>query len=51
LAKNDYGASDLYSLYDFKGKGKIRKDESFEKNYILGKYGAVPHLTELDLED
>ena len=50
VEKDQYGVSNLYSLYDFKDKGKIRKDESFEKNYLLGKYGAVPNLTELDLE-
>ena len=46
VEKNQYGASDLYSIYDF----KIRKDESFEKNYILGKYGGVPNITEMNLE-
>ncbi|MBN1998599.1 ATP-binding protein [candidate division KSB1 bacterium] len=51
VEKNQYGASELYSLYDFKNGGKIRKDESFEKNYILGKYGAVPNVVEMDLEE
>jgi len=23
---------------------KIRKDENYEKNYLLGKYGAIPEL-------
>ena len=39
--KNRYGAATLYSLADFKN---VRKDESFEKNYIKGKYGAIPYL-------
>lgn len=49
-SKNRFGESELFSLYDFKENGdKIRKDEAFEKNYLLGKYGAVPQLSELDL--
>ncbi len=38
--KNRYGAVELYSLSDI----KIRKDEDYEKNYIAGKYGAIPFL-------
>ena len=38
--KNKYGASDLYSLVDF----KVRNDASFEKDYISGKYGGIPFL-------
>lgn len=38
--KNKYGATDLYSLVDF----KVRNDASFEKDYIAGKYGGVPFL-------
>jgi len=43
--KNRYGASTLYSLSDFKG---IRKEEDYEKNYIKGKYGAVPYLGDFE---
>jgi AAA15 family ATPase/GTPase len=39
--KNHYGAATLYSLADFKN---IRKDDNYEKNYIAGKYGAIPFL-------
>jgi uncharacterized protein len=38
--KDQYGASQLYSLVDF----GVRKDASFEKDYILGKYEAIPFL-------
>lgn len=38
--KNRYGEVELYSLSDI----KIRKDEDYEKNYIDGKYGAIPFL-------
>lgn len=44
--KDRTGVSSLYSLADFideEGQ-KIRKDESLEKNYLLGKYGAIPRL-------
>jgi uncharacterized protein len=38
--KDKYGATDLYSLVEY----KVRKDASYEKDYIVGKYGAVPFL-------
>jgi AAA15 family ATPase/GTPase len=38
--KNEYGASNLYSLEEY----RIRKDASFDKDYIMGKYGAVPFI-------
>ncbi len=41
IEKNKYGESDLYSLLDYK---KIRNDASYDKDYLLGKYGAVPYL-------
>lgn len=45
------GISTLYSLADFVDEdgAKIRKDESYEKNYLLGKYGAVPTLKYFDM--
>ncbi|OFY34165.1 MAG: AAA family ATPase [Bacteroidetes bacterium GWF2_38_335] len=41
VEKDKYGASHLYSLTQFKG---IRNTASFEKDYINGKYGAIPFL-------
>jgi len=41
--KNKYGEAKLYSLADFKSD-EVKKNESFEDNYIRGKYGAVPFL-------
>lgn len=38
--KNEYGATNLYSLEEY----SIRKDASFDKDYIMGKYGAVPFI-------
>lgn len=41
VEKDKYGASHLYSLVQFKG---IRNNSTFEKDYIQGKYGAIPFL-------
>lgn len=39
-------SSDLYSLVEFKdGMGvRVRNDRSIEKDYIEGRYGAIPFL-------
>lgn len=49
--KDNSGVSALYSLADFVDEEgiKIRKDESYEKNYLLGKYGAIPTLKSFDM--
>ncbi len=39
--KDKYGASHFYTLVDFKG---VRNDSSFEKDYIEGRFGAIPFL-------
>ncbi len=39
--KDKYGSTHLYSLAEFKN---VRQKEDFEKQYIQGKYGAVPYL-------
>jgi uncharacterized protein len=41
--KNRYGATDLYSLVEY----KIPEQASFEQDYIAGKYGAVPFIGDL----
>ena len=44
--KGKNGETELYSLVEFKG---IRNDASFEKDYLLGKYKAVPtNLNQLE---
>ena len=50
IEKNDEGVSNLYSLSDFTDdyNGKIRKDADYLKNYIYGKYGAIPNLKGFD---
>lgn len=49
--KDMSGVSTLYSLADFVDEDgiKIRKDENHEKNYLLGKYGAIPDLQYFDM--
>lgn len=44
--KNEYGETDLYSLVEYKieNSKSVRKDANFEKNYIQGRYGAIPFL-------
>lgn len=51
--KSHQGISSLYSLVDFVNEegSKIRKDESYEKNYLLGKYGAIPNLESIVFSD
>ena len=48
--KDEDGLSTLYSLADFVDEdgSRIRKDESYEKNYLLGKYGAIPSLKTIE---
>lgn len=48
VEKSRQGASDLYSLVEYRIDGKIvRNDASFEKDYILGRYGAIPFIGDL----
>jgi hypothetical protein len=38
--KNSEAATDLFSLCDI--ERRPRKQEAFERNYLAGRYGAVP---------
>lgn len=44
--KNSLEETDLYSLAEYKDEDgkKARNDSSLEKNYINGRYGAIPYL-------
>ena len=42
VSKNELGSSELYSLSDF----RVRPDSSYDKDYMQGRYGAVPVLNE-----
>jgi hypothetical protein len=39
--KDRFGATHLYSLAEFRG---VRNDASFERDYVRGRYGAIPFL-------
>ncbi len=43
VEKNQFGASELVSLADFKTE-KVRNKSAFDKNYLEGKYGAIPYF-------
>ncbi|MBU1534186.1 ATP-binding protein [Myxococcota bacterium] len=45
VEKNSFGESDLYCLTDFK---KVRNDASYAKNYLMGRYGALPYLGDFE---
>jgi len=43
IEKNQFGASELISLADFK-TDTVRNKSAFDKNYLDGKYGAIPYF-------
>ena len=47
VEKDRYGASDLYPLIDY----KVRQDATYNKDYILGRYGAIPYIGEFITKD
>ena len=51
VEKNSQQISTLNSLADFVDEdgSRIRKDESYEKNYLIGKYGAIPTLKNIHI--
>jgi len=46
--KKDNGSTDLYSLVEYKNL-RVRKDATYNKDYLNGKYGAIPIFS--DMED
>lgn len=51
VEKNRYGSSSLYSLADYKlGNRRIRNDASYGKDYLDGRYGAIPLIGSAPLE-
>ncbi len=44
IEKNTKGASDIYSLVEIKD---VRSHNNYEKQYIEGKYGAIPFIGDL----
>lgn len=49
--KNNNGISEMFSLIDLEDDDKkIRSDATFDKEYISGRYGAVPILKEFNFQ-
>jgi AAA15 family ATPase/GTPase len=48
--KDRYGVSTLFSLDSFRNENgeKPRKEEDYARNYIRGKYGAIPYLSDFN---
>jgi AAA15 family ATPase/GTPase len=46
--KDQYGATDLYSFAEY--GDPVRNDAAYGKNYLHGKYGAVPYINEIALQ-
>ena len=44
--KDCYGVSNIFSLAQF---SNVRKNEDFEKQYMQGKYGAIPYLSQFEM--
>ena len=42
--KDFYGATELYSLLEY----KVRNNAPYEKEYLMGKYGAIPLIGEFE---
>jgi AAA15 family ATPase/GTPase len=45
IDKNKFGVSTLRTLVEYKG---VRNDASFEKDYLSGKYAAIPFLNRVN---
>lgn len=52
VEKDKKNISHLYSLVEYKIKDKkVRNDASYNKDYLLGRYGALPILKEFEVGD
>ena len=48
--KNKDGISTIYSLSDYKiNDTKVRNDATYNKDYLSGRYGAIPVLEDFDI--
>ncbi|MCR5081628.1 MAG: ATP-binding protein [Treponema sp.] len=48
VEKDKYGSSHIASLSEYKN---VRKEHKIERNYIMGKYGAIPYLGDFNFEE
>lgn len=50
--KDKSGVSEIYSLSDYKiDNVKIRNDATFNKDYLTGRYGAIPELKQFKMDE
>lgn len=51
--KNTYGESELYTLSDYTldNETKVRNDATYNKDYLTGRYGAIPILEQFDINE
>ena len=50
--KDNSGVSEIYSLSDYKiDNVKIRNDATFNKDYLTGRYGAIPELKQFKMNE
>ena len=55
VEKDENGVSELYSLSDYIIEGdngntkKVRNDATYNKDYLTGRYGAIPVLKEFEI--
>lgn len=50
--KDNSGVSEIYSLSDYKiDNVKIRNDATFNKDYLTGRYGAIPELKQFKMDE
>ena len=48
--KDKYGVSELFSLSDYKiDNTKVRNDATYNKDYLTGRYGAIPVFEEFNV--
>ncbi len=47
--KNDVAETDLFSLIEYK-ETRVRNDASFDKDYLKGRYGAIPFIDDVMTE-
>lgn len=49
--KDKYGVSELFSLSDYKiNNTKVRNDATYNKDYLTGRYGAIPVFEEFNVK-
>jgi len=44
--KNDVAETDLFSLIEYR-ESRVRNDASFDKDYLKGRYGAIPFIKDI----